>query len=178
MPMRVLAPTVMTRPTMVAAAVMVVGAALLLAAALVELASGQPGMTIMDAYWVGRLPWTPIGVGMMLFGASATVVVGPIAAWLNGGAGARIVATAAVLPTAFWWAVSPMVGFAGSCCGPRPAYDPITIAYSSPEGPFLFVVLPAIVITALVLVTSRPRTAAAAFAAGDPSGSPSGSRPA
>ena len=63
--------TVALVATRLAFAVAVAGCGVLLVAAIVELVSGEPGMSLVDAYWIGRLPWTPIGVGMALFGATA-----------------------------------------------------------------------------------------------------------
>jgi len=164
MPTRSRAATIAIRATALAAGVMVAGAAILLVAALVELTTGQPGMNLVDAYWVGRLPWTPIGVGMVLFGATATVVVGSVASWLTPGWLQRLVCLGAMLSTAFWWVTSPMLGMGGSCCGPRPAYDPITMAYSNPQSALLLVVLPALIAAAVVLLATRAHPAKAAVA--------------
>jgi hypothetical protein len=142
--------------TRLAFAVTVAGCAILLAAAIVELATGEAGMSLVDAYWIGRLPWTPIGVGMALFGATASVVTGLPAAWLVGGRFARAVATAAVLPVGLWWILSPMTAFSGACCGPRPSYDPITHAYSLPEAALLLVIAPAVA-SAMAVWLDRPR---------------------
>jgi hypothetical protein len=151
-----------TGVTALAFAVALIGLAILLIAAIVEVTAGEPGMSIVDGYWIGRLPWTPIGVGMALYGATAAVVAGVTAAWLVGGGLARAVGTAAVLPVAFWWGIAPMVGFSGACCGPPPAYDPITLAYSMPESAALLVVGPAVA-SALALWLDRPRRASRAL---------------
>jgi hypothetical protein len=147
--------------TRLAFAVTVAGCAILLAAAIVELATGEAGMSLVDAYWIGRLPWTPIGVGMALFGATAAVVAGLPAAWLVGGRLARTVATAATLPVGLWWLFTPMIPVGGACCGPRPAYDPITLAYSLPESALLLVITPALA-SAVALWLDRPRRTAPA----------------
>jgi hypothetical protein len=159
MPMRSRAGGMAIGLTALAAVVLVAGAGILLVAAVIELATGQPGMNLLDAYRVGRLPWTPIGVGMVLYGATATVVVGSVASWLTPGWLQRLVCLGALLSTAFWWATSPMQGMGGACCGPRPAYDPITMAYSMPESTLLYVVLPAVVVTIAVLLPARARRA-------------------
>jgi len=166
MPTRSRAATIAISATALAAGVMVAGAAILLVAALVELTTGQPGMNLVDAYWVGRLPWTPIGVGMVLFGATSTVVVGSLASWLVPGLLPRLVCLGALLSTAFWWAVAPTLGMGGSCCGPRPAYDPITMAYSTSEFALQFVVVPAVVVTIAVLLPARSRGVPVAGAPG------------
>lgn len=162
--MRSMPSTTAIRGTAFAAGVMLAGAAILLVAAVVELATGQPGMSLVDAYWVGRLPWTPIGVGMVLFGATATVVVGSVASWLAASWLRRVASLGALLSTAFWWAISPMQGMGAACCGPRPAYDPITMAYSDPQGALILVVVPALIVAAVVLLPTRTRPAEATAA--------------
>jgi hypothetical protein len=152
------------RGTAFAAGIMLAGAAILLVAAVMELATGQPGMSLVDAYWVGRLPWTPIGVGVVLYGATATVVVGSVASWLTPGWPQRLVCLGAMLSTAFWWVTSPMLGMGGACCGPRPAYDPITMAYSDPRSALVLVVVPALIVALVVLLPTRTRSAEATAA--------------
>jgi hypothetical protein len=99
---------------------------------------------------------------MALYGATVAVLAGVIAAWLVGGRLARVVCSAAVLPVGYWWGISPMVGLTGACCGPPPAYDPITLAYSMPESAALLVVGPAVA-SALALWLHRPRRASRAL---------------
>lgn len=135
-----------------AALLTLAGLAVLLVAALVEMATGQPGLNLVDAYWVGRLPWTPIGVGMVIFGASAALLLGTMAAWLGTGRAARVLSVPALLAGAFWWGVGSIGAYTGACCG-RPAWDPITTAYSSPAGAVVFLVVPALVLA----VALRPR---------------------
>ena len=148
--------------TWLAFAVAAAGGGVLLVAAIVELVNGQPGMSLVDAYWIGRLPWTPIGVGMALFGATAAVVTGLPAAWLVGGRFARTVATAATLPVGLWWIFSPMLPVGGACCGPRPGYDPITLAYSLPESALLLVIAPAVASAVALWLDRARRTTPAA----------------
>jgi hypothetical protein len=158
-PMRSRPATMAIRMTALAAVVLVVGAAILFVAAVIELATGQQGMNLVDAYWVGRLPWTPIGVGMVLYGATATVVVGSVASWLTPGWLQRLVCLGALLSTAFWWATSPIIRYTGGCCGPPPAYDPITIAYSDPKSALVLVVVPALIVAAVMLLPAHARRA-------------------
>lgn len=145
--------------TAIALGVTGIGTAGLLVAALVEMLT-HPGMTLVDAYWVGRLPWTPIGIGFALLGGTAAVVFGAITAWLLPARAARVISVPATLAIAFWWATSALQASSGACCGPV-SYDPFTAAYSSPQGMFLLVVLPALVMAAGVLTPqhSEPRFA-------------------
>jgi len=142
-------------PTAIALGVTSIGAAVLLVAALGAMLT-QPGLTLVDAYWVGRLPWTPIGIAFALLGGTAAVVIGTSAAWLLPTRAARVISVPAILATAFWWAISVLQASIGACCGSA-SYDPFTVAYSSPQGLFLLVVLPALVLGAVVL-WSRTKT--------------------
>jgi hypothetical protein len=166
MPMKSGPGTMAIRGTAFSAGIMLAGAAILLVAAVVELTTGQPGMNIVDAYWVGRLPWTSIGVGMVLCGATATTVVGSVASWLTPGWLQRLVSLGALLSTAFWWAISPIIRYTGGCCGPPPAYDPITIAYSDPKSALVLVVVPALIVAAIALLPARARRAPRAAVTG------------
>ncbi|MEO6294964.1 MAG: hypothetical protein ABIP01_06550 [Candidatus Limnocylindria bacterium] len=117
--------------TAIALGVTGIGAAVLLVAALVEMLT-HPGMTLVDAYWVGRLPWTPIAIGLVLLGGTAAVVIGAITAWLLPARAARVISVPAILATAFWWAISVLQASIGACCGSA-SYNPFTVAYSSPQ---------------------------------------------
>src|SRR3989442_5459472 len=105
---------------------------------------------------------------MVLFGAPSTIALGSVASWLASGWPQRFVSSVALLPAAFWWATSPMIGHLGACCGPQPAYDPITIAYSNPQSALLLVVLPALIVAAVVLPPTRAPLAKASARIGTP----------
>lgn len=141
-----------SRLTTLAGAAVLTGLAILAVAVAVEMATGQPGLSPVDAYWVGRLPWTPIGVGMVIFGATGAVLTATLAAWLRPGWWARLLSVAAVLAVGFWWGVASIAGFIGACCG-RPTWDRITAAYSSPASAVLFLIVPALVLA----LATRPR---------------------
>lgn len=121
----------------------------------------DPSLSLIDGYWVGRLPWTAIGVDLVVAGSTIAVLAGLVGSWLNGGRVARALATVAALVAAFWWAIALMPQPGGApCtrCGPATA-DPITYAYSLPEAAVLLLVVPAIV-DAAIAVHSRPRSGA------------------
>ena len=105
--------------------------------------------SLVDGYWLGPLPWTTLGVGLTLFGATATVATIAVIAWLLPGWRVRVLAAAAALSVALWWATAPVMGLSGACCLPRPAFDPITIAYSAPGWTASLVVVPAVVLAAV-----------------------------
>ena len=91
-------------------------------AAIVEVATGEPGMSLVDGYWIGRLPWTPIGVGMALFGATAAASPASPPPGSCGGRPARVVGYrggTAGRPLVGLLADGP--GSADACCGRTPA---------------------------------------------------------
>ena len=102
-------------------------------------------ISLADGYWLGPLPWAPLGVGLMLFGATVGVVATAARMWLGARWGGRALSVPAVLCVAFWWTTAAMVGGGGACCVPPP-FDPITIAYSAPTWALWLVVLPAVVL--------------------------------
>ncbi len=136
------------------------GVAILVGLAATEVAA-DPSLSLVDGYWAGRLPWTAVGVDLVVFGSTVAIVGGVVAAWL----GARWIVRASVIATmlvaAFWWATAlmPLPGGAPCTeCAPRTA-DPIVYAYSLPEAAVVLLIVPAIVVT-LVAILIRPRTVA------------------
>jgi hypothetical protein len=57
---------------------MVVGPSILLVYAWVEVLN-NPGLTLVDGYWIGRTPWTPIGLVIALAGGTIGLVAGSVA---------------------------------------------------------------------------------------------------
>ncbi|MEP6807209.1 MAG: hypothetical protein ABI978_01270 [Chloroflexota bacterium] len=124
-------------------------------------ALANPGHSLIDAYWTGRLPWIGIAEALIVSGASACAVVGAGAVWWQGDWTRRILVIPALLPIAFWWLIG-IVGLPGgrpcvpSPCPPRPI-DPWAVAYSAPEIALLFLILPATFIIILALTKSADR---------------------
>ena len=122
----------------------------------------DPSLSLADGYWIGRLPWTPIGVGMAIGGATLAAAAGTGTALLAGGVWRRSLALLALVVVAFWWALVAMlpIGLGGAWCGQptctRPAIEPITMAYSTPEQTATWLLLPALVIS-LVALTAHSR---------------------
>jgi len=121
----------------------------------------DPSISLGDAYWIGRLPWTPLGVGLAILGASLTTLAGTATALIAGGIVRRGVAILALLVAGFWWLVVtvPLVGMGGASCGqpacPPPTFDPVTMAYSLPEQTAMWLLLPAFVASLLGLTSQR-----------------------
>jgi hypothetical protein len=140
-------------------ALAIVGVAVLFAQAVSEVRA-DPSISLGDAYWIGRLPWTPIGVGLAILGASLATVAGTVTALMAGGIVRRGVAILALLVAGFWWLVVtvPLVGMGGAACEPAcppPTFDPVTMAYSLPEQTAMWLLLPALVASLLGLTSQR-----------------------
>jgi hypothetical protein len=133
------------------------GLVILFAQAMSEVLA-EPRLSLVDGYWIGRLPWTSVGVDLAVIGATIAVVFGTVTAWLAEGLIRRVVSGLALAVAAFWWFLAmlppPQGAFCASC--PPPGSDPMTMAYSRPETVVLFLLLPAAIAGAVAL--SAPRT--------------------
>jgi len=153
--------------TVASVAVLAAGLAVLLAYCLLE-ALGTPGMSLVDAYWRGRLPWMGISEGVIVSGATASALSGAIAVAWSGGWLPRLLVVPPILLVAFWWplamAMSSMRAvpcLTGQPC-PAPEPDPWAYAYSAPETAALFLIVPALFIAGLALKGGRRAGAEAA----------------
>ena len=121
----------------------------------------DPTLTLADGYWIGPLPWTPLGVGLVISGATVVVVFGAASAWLQKGVIRRAVTMLASALAACWWFVAllppPQGAHCPDCLAPVP--DPLTYAYSLPEVALAGLILPAMLIGAMALTAApqRPR---------------------
>jgi hypothetical protein len=144
--------------TLIGVAVAVIGIAVLFVYSLSEVMA-DPTLTLEDGYWIGRLPWTPIGVDLTVIGATVVLVFGAVTAWFAGGLIRRAVTLLAVAVGAFWWAVVtvPLVGMGGASCPTCPPRgpEPLTMAYSLPQQTVMWLILPAVVVT-LIAIRSLP----------------------
>ena len=135
---------------------MVTGLAVFLVYALSEVLA-HPGMSLIDGYWVGRLPWTGIGEGFTMIGATVAVVLGTLTVWLGGNRWSRALVLVPLAVAAFFWfaALLPFPGGAPCTdCG-QPVPDPFAYAYSLPLSTVLLLLLPALVVAGLAF-SSRP----------------------
>jgi hypothetical protein len=144
--------------------VLIAGFLALLAYCIVE-AFVNPGRSLVDAYWTGRLPWMAIAEVTIVVGATAGILTGGAAILLAGRWWQRLLAVPAVLVAALWWllamAMSTMRAvpcLTGHPC-PAPDPDPWAYAYSAPETAALFLILPALVVLMTVLLLPRVRGA-------------------
>ena len=123
----------------------------------------DPSMSLEDGYWIGRLPWTAVGVDLVVIGATVTVVAGTVSAWIAGGWIRRSVTALAAGVAGFWWLVTAITspGESGCVGCTAPGFDPFTIAYSLPQETLLLLVAPAAVIGLAALTTRRSYSPAA-----------------
>jgi hypothetical protein len=135
---------------------MVVGPSILLVYAWVEVLN-NPGLTLVDAYWIGRAPWTALGLLIALTGAVAGLLAGAVAIAIEGGWWRRILLVPSLAAATLWWlmalGVIPYSGFHGP--------DPLTFAYSLPTQAILLLLMPAALLAILCLtppLVSEPRT--------------------
>lgn len=137
------------------------GLVVLFAYALSEVLA-DPSLSLIDGYWIGRLPWTAIGIDLVVIGSTMAVVFGTLAAWISGGGLRRLVSLLALAVAAFWWFVAtlPLAGGAPCPSCPPQGPDPLTYAYSLPDLTLLFLVLPAAIAGAAALSERRPGRAA------------------
>jgi hypothetical protein len=138
------------------------GAAMLFLYAKSEVAA-NPGIALVDGYWIGRLPWTPIGVGLVIGGATATLLLASVVVMIAGHWVLRVLALPGLLAAAFWYSISLVFGLpgaSGGCCGQPVKPDLITIAYSAPMNPIIFVLLPAAIASVLAVMALVLRQAA------------------
>jgi hypothetical protein len=111
----------------------------------------SPHISLVDAYWIGREPLTSLSVSTVLIGSALSLVVGVLVALLAGSWIRKLLAVAALAASALWWLAALGVI-------PYAQYRPIapaTLAYSLPETAALFVLLPALMASALALAPRR-----------------------
>jgi hypothetical protein len=88
--------------TGVAVAVVLLGFAVLLANSIAEVLR-NPGTSLVDGYWRGRLPWIEFGVAPIVAGSSAAAVIGLIGTWVTGGWIRRMLVVPPFLVVTLWW---------------------------------------------------------------------------
>ena len=139
-----------------ALALLVFGPSILLVYAWVEVLN-NPGLSLVDAYWVGRNPYTAIGIVTSLAGGLAGLIAGSVAIVIEGGWWRRLIVLPAAVGALLWWGMA--LGIV-----PYPEIrttDPVTFAYSVPVQAALLLLMPAALLATLCLtprMVSAPRT--------------------
>ena len=136
---------------------MVIGPSILLVYAWVEVLN-NPGFTLADGYWIGRIPWTPLGLVISLAGSVIGLLAGSIAIGIEGGWWRRVLIVPALGAAALWWLMAlGVLRFISRFQGP----DPVTFAYSLPSTAAILILMPAALLAAICLtprIVSTPRT--------------------
>ncbi|MDQ2854026.1 MAG: hypothetical protein M3R32_04115 [Chloroflexota bacterium] len=134
-----------------ALALVVIGPSILLVYAWVEVLN-HPGLSLVDGYRIGRLPWTPIGIVTSLAGGAMGLVAGSVAIAIEGGWWRRALLVPAAAAAALWWltalAVIPYPRFQGP--------DPVAFANALPSTAALLVLMPAALLAILALSPPTP----------------------
>lgn len=136
---------------LVSTAALLVGLTMLVAYSVAE-AIANPGYSVVDGYWRGRLPWMGIIEATVVGGATATLITGLAIVLALGGWIRRLLSLPLLgLPALWWFAAYLRAGISGGYClnCPPPAFDPWAYAYSSPATAALGLVLPALAMAAL-----------------------------
>jgi len=124
----------------------------------------NPGTSLVDGYWIGRLPWTAIGVDLVVIGSTLATLFGTASSWLAGGLVRRLISLVPLAVAAAWWGFaaieSSIQGAPCDACG-QPPFDPFSVAYSVPVQAILLLVLPAAVSAAIALSARRPKALSA-----------------
>jgi hypothetical protein len=131
-------------------ALIVLGVSTLVVMAWIEVLN-HPGYTLVDGYWIGRVPWTPAGIVMILAGSVGALLAAGLAIVVEGGWWRRALILPAWGAGAVWWAVA--MGLV-----PYPRFDgpdPVTLAYSLPSTAGLLLLLPAIILAGVAITPRR-----------------------
>jgi hypothetical protein len=121
------------------------------------LEAAASGMSLVDAYWQGRLPWMGIAEGLIVGGATATLLVGGLTTLIRGGWWRRAAVLPLVAVASLWWFMAVIdagVSFAPCFDCPPRAIDPWAYAYSLPETAFAVLILPSLAMAALALTSA------------------------
>jgi hypothetical protein len=141
------------RGATVGLALMVIGPSILLVYAWVEVLN-NPGVSLVDGYWIGRLPWIPLGIIVGLAGVGIGLISAGIAITIVGGWWRRALVVAAYVAAGVWWSTAagwlPLPRFHGP--------DPVGLAYDLPVAAALLLLMPAALI-AVIALTPRPPSA-------------------
>ncbi|MDP9251154.1 MAG: hypothetical protein M3O78_07275 [Chloroflexota bacterium] len=131
-------------------ALIVLGVSTLVVMAWIEVLN-HPGYTLVDGYWVGRLPWTPIGIVMILVGSVGGLLAAALAIVVEGGWWRRALILPAWGAAALWWSVAmglvPYPRFHGP--------DPVTFAFTEPTTAGLLLLLPAVILAGVAITPRR-----------------------
>lgn len=143
--------------TWVAVVATIVGLLVLLGYSFSEVLA-NPGISLEDGYWVGRLPWISIGVDLTVIAATLVAVFGTISALLSRPRTGLIAVLPLTVVGFFWFVATYDHPSGGPCVGcPAPTPDPFAYAYSLPAGTAVLLLVPALVVAVIAFAT-RPQS--------------------
>ncbi len=113
----------------------------------------HPGLSLTAAYRRGLEPWTSMGIGAVIGGASVALAVGVLLAQVEGSWIRRLLGLAVLALGAAWWLTALGVLRYPGFTGP----DPIGFAYRWPRETLIALLLPTVVAALLVFTPRRER---------------------
>jgi len=146
------------RLTAGAAAILAIGLAWLLAYVVAEAMLGDGNGSLVDGYWMGRLPWMGIAETLIVLGATACAIAGAASVMVEGGWVRRLAVVPPLIVVGCWWLLAMLLStmravLCNDC--PPPTPDPWAYAYSAPQTTLLLLIAPSIAIALLALVRAR-----------------------
>ena len=150
--------TWLRRLTAGAAALLAFGFAWLLAYVVGEALLGDGNGSLVDGYWIGRLPWMGIAEMLVVVGATACALAGTASVIVEGGWVRRLAVVLPLVAVGMWWLLAMLMSTmrAVPCIDcPPPVPDPWAYAYSVPETTLLLLIAPSAIIALLALVRAR-----------------------
>ena len=112
----------------------------------------NPGISLVEGYWIGRVPWTPLGMLLVLAGSALAVLAGMASVLLRGDWVRWLLLLPVLAAPVLWWALALGVL-------PFPRYQPpdrVAFAYSLPDTAALLLILPSAAIAAIAFIPFRP----------------------
>lgn len=127
------------------------GASLLLVYAWIEFLN-NPGISLADAYRIGREPWSSSGIVLALGGSIAALLAGVAVVLLRGDWVRWLLLLPMVAASALWWAIAlGMVPFAG-----YELIDPVGFAHGEPQTAAILLVVPLVAMAFLAFLPIQP----------------------
>jgi len=128
----------------------------------------EEGLSLVDGYWVGLLPWIEVGTWLIPIGGVVAFAGGFATVWLEPSGRLQRAATLPAIAVALFWVLLIVIETARQS-GPDGTSSQTSIAtavYSSPQNAIVFLLLPTAFVAALAWASRRQRLEPAPTAAG------------
>jgi hypothetical protein len=127
------------------------GASALLVYAWVEFLN-NPGITLVDGYWIGGEPWTSAGTLVALAGAVLALLAGAVVVLLRGDWVRWVLLVPLLATDLLWWAIAlGLVPFGG-----YQPIDPISFAHREPQTAAILLAVPPVAMAILAFLPLQP----------------------